>query len=289
MHTRPSTRRDLPAIVNISYHAFLHDELNAYRWPHRFEKPDAYKADLAQRARNADLAPGVLSVVVVADAADATSHPSKPAPKEGEVLGLAAFARVPDGPAFDASKIPRSATLSAEEAQAQAQRDLSRNTDVWTSIDRFLCGLEARYTALTGQIGAAADPVHQTEVSALFAANTMFSHLPSHWMLNFLCVNPDFEGRGVGTMLVRYGKKLARESGTPLTLVSAAGRAQGMYTKKEGFKIVGYDGPLKDLGELKGGAECVWDPWGLWVKEIEERATTIKGARGRNIDGEWIM
>lgn len=81
---------------------------------------------------------------------------------------------------------------------------------------------------------------------------------------------------------MKAGKELAMESGVPLCLTSAAGAAYRFYREKEGMRVVGWAGAV-DI-DADGGAHCVWDPWGRFLRPIEPR----KNAKGKLIDGEWV-
>ena len=73
-----------------------------------------------------------------------------------------------------------------------------------------------------------------------------------------LAVSPEYQRHGIGTMLVEFGQKLARDDGVPLTL-DASPVGTKLYEKR-GFSVankgVGMEGPM-----------TVWKP------EIEEAMT----------------
>lgn len=286
MHIRSTTRSDLPAVTQVAYKAYLHNELTEWLWPHRFDHPTEYLDELAQRDRQRFVQPGSVAYVAVADESDAalTKGDHEP-PRVGAIMGAAWLSRFPDGPDFNPATMPRSATLDADEAQRVAYKDMRRNGGVLTSFERRLCIFEARYNQAIGLKCAAGSPQGFAEFGALLAEDKRLAKLPSHWFIASLAVDPQFEGRGVGSTLVKHAKGLAEESGTPLSLVSSDhGRALGLYNKKEDMKITAWMTGL-DGRKFVGGACCVWDPYHLWVKAVEEHTDD----EGRPIDGEWVV
>ena len=279
MHTRRLERKDIPTITEITYHAWLDDELNEFLRPHRRQYAEDYHHDLLTFSRQRLVSPGVLGAVAVADAEDA----SPSGPRVGEVMGFSWFERVPHGVDYDAENAPASATMDHPEAEAQRQRDASINAGPIAALERGLLAIEARYKQFASRSRAASHENRARWVSFLASDRTL-ARLPSHWHVALLGCHPRYEGRGVGSQLVEYGIGLARQSGVPLSLESTHGRAQGLYTKKYGMRVIDWmDLPGQTF---VGGAYCVFDPWNVWVRQIEEGEKY--SLNGRPLTGEWI-
>lgn len=277
MHIRRATRTDLVSINNIGYDAWMDNELNEYLWPYRKQYPTDYYFDLLRRVRKSFVSPGNFGVVVVADKEDA----SPSGPVEGEVMGFAWYIRVPHGDEYDPERTPMSATADRETAEAQMRRDMSVNADLFAALERTLLGAEDRYRDLIGDRCRATDYNTMDEIFGYIAKDDPHSRLPSHWRVSLLGCNPRYEGRGVGSRLVEYGQQLAEGSGVPLTLTSAPGRAQSLYSRR-GMRIL--DWVLLPGRQHEGGANFTYDPWGVWVKAKES-----SGEQGKPITGEWVI
>lgn len=197
MHTRQLQRRDIPSITNISYHAWLDDELNEYVWPHRRQYPDDYHFERLFSARQKLVSPGFVGTVVVADAQDVA--PS--GPYEGEVMGYSWFERLPHGDCYDAKNTPMSATLDRPVAEAQRLHDLALNTGPIATLERYSLMIEKRYNELANLNSRAADPHNRAQLFAYFAADKALARLPSHWHVRLLGCHPRYEGRGVVSLV----------------------------------------------------------------------------------------
>ena len=224
--------------------------------------------------------PGSHGYVVVADASDVRPHAPK-SPEEGQVIGMLWMGRVPPGKFFDASKMPKSATLNDDEIEKTIRCDLQRNTGLLTRLDLALCALERKYTDLIGARCAAGSPEHQQTFNRFVAERAGETSLPSRWEVFLLATDPQFERRGIGKMLLQHSMRLAEESGTPLTLVSSP-QGMGLYTRS-GMRLVRWMDFLDKVWE--GGALFVWDPWERWVKKVGER----QDEKGRKIDGDFVF
>ena len=216
---------------------------------------------------------------MVADAEDASSSGLD----EGQVMGWAWYSRLPTGKYFDSEHTPKSAFATQEEADVNAKRDLTYNQNFFTRVERGLLAIEGRYGTLVGA-NRAVNQVNESTFLNNLMHDKSIERLPSHWHLAFLACDPRFEGRGIGTRLIHYAKRLAEEDGVPLSLVSSPGRPQGIYTKKEGMLIVDWV-TIPGMG-FEGGAVCLWDPWKLWAKP---RESTTTNPQGKPITGEWVV
>jgi GNAT superfamily N-acetyltransferase len=86
--------------------------------------------------------------------------------------------------------------------------------------------------------------------------NAFYKHIAPYWHVSILATSPDYQRRGVGTLLVREGQRLALLDDVPLVLESSlAGR--GLYEKTCGLEDVcmiwcpGAQNQLEDEGRLE--------------------------------------
>lgn len=78
---------------------------------------------------------------------------------------------------------------------------------------------------------------------------------PARWHLKYLGVDPAFQRRGVGAILVSAGVDRAREEGVP-AMLEASPNGKNLY-EKLGFRVVG-EMVLENTGV--GGPVMRWDP-----------------------------
>ena len=276
MHTRPATRADLPSLLNISYQANLDDEVNALLWPHRAAYPSAYRNILLQRLRRRLVTPGSYPVVAFADA------PAGPDdPPASTVLGYAVWERHAAGARFAGSGKPHSATQDEQRARAGAARDCAVNAGAFCAVERALLAIEGWYDAAVVGDPSACGHEERARLFADIDDGTWLEWLPAHWYLPVLAVLPEFQGRGAGRMLVQWALEKARVQGLPCALTSSVA-GERLY-ERAGFRIVGW---LKArlVRDMKGGAVMMWDPWGVWVEEVDGDAVY----KGRRITGRVI-
>lgn len=96
------------------------------------------------------------------------------------------------------------------------------------------------------------------------------------WRLRSLCTDLPYQRRGIGSMLIAWGKERATEDGVPIGLSSSM-EGQGLYLK-EGFrlyktvKIEGF--PIGEVPVL------LWEPPGLegqWGSEKDKKIIVEEG------------
>lgn len=87
--------------------------------------------------------------------------------------------------------------------------------------------------------------------------------VPRHWEIDFLAVDPNVQGRGLGRLLVRAVQKLATEDGLPVVLIASV-KGRPMY-RKCGFVERGE----VDLGAGVLGQAMVWQPQPLDMSKSE--------------------
>jgi ribosomal protein S18 acetylase RimI-like enzyme len=88
-----------------------------------------------------------------------------------------------------------------------------------------------------------------------------FDKYPEHWYLSRLAVDPAFQRRGIGGMLLDWGLRIAKEENVPVGLTSSP-QGVALYRRK-GFRDIGW---LALTDGIEGPA-LIWeaDP-----KKIEE-------------------
>jgi len=102
-----------------------------------------------------------------------------------------------------------------------------------------------------------ADPAARAELDRAAARIGAEDKLipPARWHLKCLGVDPGFQRRGVGAMLVGAGMDRARAEGVPAMLESSP-NGEGLY-RKLGFRVVG-EMALQEAGIA--GPVMRWDP-----------------------------
>jgi GNAT superfamily N-acetyltransferase len=98
-----------------------------------------------------------------------------------------------------------------------------------------------------------ADPEH---IAAFKAAVPLAAHLWSgdredSWYLDLLCTHPDFEGKGHGSSLVKWGIGRAGEEGICASVIAAW--AKDPFYERFGFKEAGR-ADVGPIAGVKGGA-----------------------------------
>ena len=64
-------------------------------------------------------------------------------------------------------------------------------------------------------------------------------HKPAepHWELELIAVDPDFQGRGIGSALLKHGLEVCRRDGTPIYLQSS-NPAKLQFYRRHGFELL---------------------------------------------------
>lgn len=99
---------------------------------------------------------------------------------------------------------------------------------------------------------------HERLQEWLTASLDEFGGIPEMWKLHNLCVDPRFQRRGIGGLLMKWGKEQAEKEGCPIGLSSSM-KGSGLYLKN-GFRryatIRVKDFPVEDVPVF------LWEPPG---------------------------
>lgn len=163
-------------MISIGEEAFMEDELNAYRWPGRFDYPQDYHRTQVHRNRSAFADEGTHAVVCVADDADVDLASPE------TILGLAYWWRQPAGKL--SGNGPFSATSDAPDAHKNASKDMSRNRGILAIVERFLLRVDAAYRGLAYPDRSVCTKEAGDALAAEFIALDPFARLPSHFHCN---------------------------------------------------------------------------------------------------------
>jgi GNAT superfamily N-acetyltransferase len=163
------------------------------------------------------------------------------------------------------------------------------------AFERYLLSWEFTYNTLFDRTP---NPAHLTQYSkARTQQKSFYKDLAPYWHVSILAVSPDYQRRGVGTLLIREGQRLALLDEVPLVLESSpVGR--GLY-EKNGFERL-WEGKTCGLDDVImvwcPGAEDQWESeGGLEVSkkrgEMLRKIGELKGMREwelmENSEGTW--
>jgi ribosomal protein S18 acetylase RimI-like enzyme len=235
-------QRDLPRTATISAEAFKNDGFFNYICPGLHEYPDDFRAFFLRSQRKRMSQKGF--VIYVAETEDSD-------PEGQKVVGAAFWERFGKSKAAKSWQRPNSGPVKA--------------------LERSLQYLEDRYFTLF--IGdRSADKKRIAEFFASLEDSFPEEAFKEYWQLQVLIVDPLYQGRGVGSMLTKWGLERAREERCCATL-EASVPGLPMY-KKLGFQVT------KIVpGDPDKGSEpvpiMVWQPEDSeedWVGKAQEYA-----------------
>ncbi|KAH7377796.1 acyl-CoA N-acyltransferase [Pyrenochaeta sp. MPI-SDFR-AT-0127] len=220
MHIRPLSRSDIPRVAAIALAAFEKDELYTFLYPRLQDYPDDFRRYQLISLRSRFVRLGCHGYVAVTD--------------RDEIMGYAFFQRVAGPDAADAKK---------------AQRWIQ---DSWLNkLERHLLSWEDSYHDLFDKA------VDHTRVSQFLnqsrKARTVYKAVSPCWQLAILAVDPEYQRRGVGSMLICEAQRLARLDNVPLILESSEA-ARSLY-EKSGFKHLS-SGEVCGMKDVK----LIWYP-----------------------------
>ncbi|KAF2797556.1 acyl-CoA N-acyltransferase [Melanomma pulvis-pyrius CBS 109.77] len=246
MFIRQLARSDFPDVLAITTQAFAKDELFDWLHPHQDKYPNDLRRTQRILLRNRLVSVGSHGFVIVTDETDPDWSGTP------EITGYAFFMR-----------------SGNDELGRKWQTD-----SLFNKFERHLLSWELSYE--TNVLNRISDRARVQEYRDMAHYN-LYSKLDPRWHLGLLAVSVNYQRRGIGGKLVKYGQKLAAEENLPLTLESSvAGR--GLYLRS-GFKIVDESEVVKGLD----GLSMVWEPdhlKGKWLEDIGNgRANILKIVR----------
>ncbi|KAL9131693.1 MAG: hypothetical protein Q9217_000434 [Psora testacea] len=228
MHTRPARPSDFSSIADISVICFWNDELYNFTNPYKASYPSDFRYYFLRRCHLRYWTPGYVYQVAVTDEGDEGY-----AGKE-KVVGFACWFRHGEG----------------EEAK-RWYRD-----SVTGLVERTLAHLGDKYVSVFKLDGSLSFPnLHRW----LTHASDTFDMVPELWKLQNLCVNPSFQRRGIGALLIQWGKEQATKEKVPVGM-SSSEMGSGLYIR-QGFKryatlrVEGF--PVADVPVF------LWEPPGM--------------------------
>ncbi|KAF2260146.1 acyl-CoA N-acyltransferase [Lojkania enalia] len=239
MFIRPITREDLPQAVAISNSIFRNDELFAWLFPRQHVYPDDLRRFQFLRFRTRLMMVGCHGFVMVTEESDPYWTGKE------EVVGYAFFERTGD--------------------DAAAQK--WRQDTIFRKIERYLLSWEKYYE--DHMLDRITDRV-RLKAYIKNIDDGFYDKFKSRWHLGVLGVSQEFQRRGIGGKLVRYGLKIAADENVPMTL-EASIMGRGLYEKCS-FKVV------KEVEVAEGLNEVTM----LWEPEV--RAEDAQSGKGGATD-----
>ncbi|KAL9579279.1 MAG: hypothetical protein Q9212_005202 [Teloschistes hypoglaucus] len=224
MHIRRATSFDFPTTATFSVAAFQDDELYRYTNPHIHHYQDSFRRYFLRRQRLRNNSPGYITFVALAEPFQTTN---KDAAKER--VGDAAQGGRSRGSCEEVAGY----AVWYRHGTTEAAR--SWHTQSWGEwFESILLQAEDSYVSLF-RLDRSASPQNRRSLEATgFFGDDTFASLPERWHLQNLCVNPEFQRRGVGAQLVSWGQEQATKEQVPVTL-STSTVAESLY-RKVGFK-----------------------------------------------------
>lgn len=91
--------------------------------------------------------------------------------------------------------------------------------------------------AMAGIVATTVPWTKQNEISGLMSDAGQHHPRQPHWYLAMMGVEPDDQGRGLGTALARHGLERCERSGEPAYLEASSERSRALY-ERLGFRVV---------------------------------------------------
>ena len=282
MHLRPMMSSDVPDLATMAAETFVKDELFRFITPHAAKYPSDFRYMMLHRYKQRFQTTGIHSLVCVSDqddapfpassvAEDSVSFKSEtPSQEQGErLLGYIFYQR--KGPMSDP-------TVKAWHQD---------NTSWLSKLDMRFLKWEEWYNELTGR-NRSMNMSNMREFQKVMSTDEPFARVPSYWFAKILGVATWAQKRGVGSLLMSWGKQRAAAERVPLCLDSSV--VGEFFYHKEGMKIVHWLGYVVDESGEDLGRSLIWDPEGKFVRNVQnedEAWITMNGHR-RRVDAVWI-
>lgn len=182
----------------MSVDAFWNDELYTYTNPRREQYPDHFRNLFLHRHKTRHWSPGFVFHLAVTDDRDVTDP-------EERVVGYAIWER-------------RGTSEEAKKLQKQTYR---------CALELTLLNATETYNSL---IRADKSLDHERLRHFRSEAADGFVGISEMWKLHNLCVHVDYQRRGIGSMLIEWGKEQAEKEKVPIGLESSTA-ARSTYLK----------------------------------------------------------
>ena len=235
MHIRLATAHDVPATASLSVSAFANDELFEWMCPHRTVYPTHFRAHFLLRYQARFWSSDFVFYVAETDKCDDDWSGA------AEVVGYAIWSR---------------------RGNSEVAKRRRQSRDGWrATIEVALLRIEMWYSD-TIKADKSLDYSKRDQLSA--ATSVDFEDVDEMWKLNNLAVDPRFQHRGVGGMLIAWGQEQARTENVCVGLTASV-VGQGVYRKK-GFRMYG-ELPWPGFIDVP---MMIWEPegkegaWGLY-------------------------
>ena len=251
MHLRPFRQPDLSAMATITAENNRTDTLSRFMTRDIDKYPFTYRQGCLRFLKGLMSQVGAVGFVVVSDSSDEREkgEDERGIGQEGEVIGYAIFQRNGTSPT----------------AQTWQQDSYA------AKLNRFLLGLEARYQRTPPFTHSEHTFNHTNFALILPLLSTPWEspRFDESWEILSFYTAQRWQGRGVGGLMMKWGKERATEEG--VALIVAGSPIGGVVYRRMGFRKLGTSG----LG-VRGGfdeLEFGGEEMGRWVWEPQEKGT----------------
>ncbi|KAL8647044.1 MAG: hypothetical protein Q9210_005790 [Variospora velana] len=255
MRIRRATPGDLSITSTFSVPSFIHDELYQFTNPFAARYPEDFRQYYLRTHRQRNVLPGYVFWVATLDPADL--------PEERGVENMEAQVDDARMKHDHDEKVVGYATWRRYGESEEAKRWQLQTWAEW--LESSLLQLEERYVQFLGlDRSTSASQVRSLE--AMGFSTDEFDGIPERWHLQNLCVNPVYQGKGIGAKLVSWGLEQATKEAVAATL-STSTVAEPLY-RRMGFNTW----TVRDYPGIRMGApSLVYWPAGVEVVAAREK------------------
>lgn len=257
--------RDLPDIADLSAETQLDDEIVEFVAPLRQKYYNSYRNGFVRRIYARSLRPGWVYWVAETDKGDEPTALQKSNGERefgGRIIGYAAWTRVGKSPV--------------------ANNWLKMNEAWFTKLESYLADLKNSYWNLFN-LDWSQDPAKRDILTELFAQTFGEDIFPEAWLLANVVVHKDYQRRGIGARLVRWGLDQAEDERVPCGVESSSAGLR-LY-EKLGFRK--FDDMRYGEKEKETMPLMVWEPndlQGHWF----DKAKAMADEKGRDEPSRFI-